>query len=166
IPLVPGYIQPSFNLPAKASSVRILSSTMSMQGGNLYPATIVQGAVMTAYVNYGATMLLCAAGGGEFLTPVEKKFVIPVLQALTLELVQYMKGALNSNGPDNSKLAEVIETAAFWEAQALIVGKMLVNIGVQGTLRSLAEGIAADITIGVAEDCIPVVGQIGQALSI
>ena len=42
IPTAPGFIQPSFNVPASATTVRILSSTLSFQGGNTYPETVLQ----------------------------------------------------------------------------------------------------------------------------
>src|SRR4029077_14877543 len=98
IPTAPGFIQPSFNVPQKATMVRILSSTMSFQSGNAYPDTVLPGAIMTGVFNYGVTAMLSALGSAPLIPALYKVVVIPFLQALTLELINAINTALNPNG--------------------------------------------------------------------
>lgn len=164
IPTAPGFIQPSFNVPAKARTVRILSSTLSFQGGNNYPETVLHGAIMTGVFNYGVTALLCALGSGPLIPALYKIVVVPFLQALTLELITIINAALNPNG-DKSLVGQLI-TPTFWENQALVIAKVLVSVGASQAMKALVGFIAGAITEGAAEDAIPVAGEIMQAISI
>jgi len=164
IPTAPGFIQPSFNVPAKARTVRILSSTMSFQDGKDYPDTVLQGAIMTGVFNYGATAMLCALGSGPLIPAMYKTVVIPFLQALTRELITIISTALNANSP--ASLIGLLGTPGFWESQALVVAKVLVSVGASQAMKALVGFIAGAITEGAAEDAIPVAGQIMQAISI
>ncbi|MBS1831181.1 MAG: hypothetical protein JST65_00630 [Acidobacteria bacterium] len=164
IPTAPGFIQPSFTVPASASTVRILSSTLSFQGGNTYPETVLPGAIMTGVFNYGVTAMLAAAGGGNFIPALYKVVVIPFLQTLTLELITIISNALNPSSPGS--LVGMLLTPGFWEGQALVVAKVLVTKAVGDGMKALVAWIFATITEGVAEDAIPVAGEIMQALSI
>ena len=164
IPTAPGFIQPSFNVPLKATKVRILSSTMSFQGGNAYPDTVLQGAIMTGVFNYGATAMLAALGSATLIPALYKSVVIPFLQALTLELIALFNTELNPQGDD--PLVDQLSTPTFWINQALIVAKVLVTAGVSEARKALVGFIAEAITAGAAEDAIPVAGQIMQAISI
>ncbi|MEJ7685962.1 MAG: hypothetical protein WKG52_02575 [Variovorax sp.] len=162
IPVAAGTFQAAFNVPASAHTVRVLSSTMSFQGGNLYPATVVPGAVMTGIVNYGITMMLCALGAGTLIPAMYKAVIIPVAQALALELVKILSDAINGG----KSLDDQISTAAYWEAQGLLLAKVLVTREASATVKSLVEWVVAEATAGAVEDSIPVVGQILQAISI
>lgn len=164
IPTAPGFIQPSFTVPASATTVRILSSTLSFQGGNTYSETVLPGAIMTGVFNYGVTALLAAAGGGTFIPALYKAVVIPFLQTLTLELITIISTALNPSSPGS--LVGLLLTPGFWEGQALVVAKMLVTKGVGDGMKALVAWIWGQITEGAAEDAIPVAGEIMQALSI
>lgn len=164
IPVAPGYITPKFTVPAGATSVRVLSSTLSMQANNIYPATVVPGAVMTGVFNYGVTALMCAMGAGKFVGPALKAVVVPFMQALTLELVSAISLAL-APGADGS-LIGVISKPAFWTAQAFVVAKMLVNVAASGATKALVAYIAAAATEGAAEDAVPLAGQISMAVSL
>jgi len=164
IPTAPGFIQPSFNVPEKTTRVRVLSSTMSFQGGNAYPDTVLQGAIMTGVFNYGVTAMLSALGSATLIPALYKGVVIPFLQALTLELIFTINRYLNPNG--DFPLIGQLDTAAFWEKQALIVAKLMVTAGASTAMKALVGFIAAAITEGAAEDAIPVAGQIMQAISI
>lgn len=164
IPTAPGFIQPSFAVPASATTVRILSSTLSFQGGNTYPETVLPGAIMTGVFNYGVTALLAAAGGGSFIPALYKAVVIPFLQTLTLELITIISTALNPSSPGS--LVGLLLTPGFWEGQALVVAKMLVTKGVGDGMKALVAWIWGQIGEGAAEDAIPVAGEIMQALSI
>jgi hypothetical protein len=138
IPTAPGFIQPSFNVPASASTVRVF--------------------------NYGVTALLCAAGSGPLLPALYKAVIIPFLQALTLELITIISTALNPDSPGS--LVGMLITPGFWEGQALVVAKVLVTTAVGKGMKALVGWIAGAITEGVAEDAIPVAGEIMQAISI
>lgn len=164
IPTAPGFIQPSFTVPASATTVRILSSTLSFQGGNTYPETVLQGAIMTGVFNYGVTALLCAAGSGPLIPALYKAVIIPFLQTLTLELITIISNALNPSNPGS--LVGMLITPGFWEGQALVVAKMLVTTAVGQGMKALVGWVAGAITEGVAEDSIPVAGEIMQAISI
>jgi hypothetical protein len=164
IPIAPGFIQPSFNVPEQATTVRILSSTLSFQGGNTYPDTVLQGAIMTGVFNYGVTAMLAALGSSTLIPALYKVVVIPFVQALTRELIAAIEAALNPNG-DHS-LVDMLSTPGFWEKQALIVAKVLVTAGTSAAMRALVGFIAAAITEGAAEDAVPVAGQIMMAISI
>ena len=164
IPIAPGFIQPSFNVPAKATMVRVLSSTMSFQGGNTYPETVLQGAIMTGVFNYGVTAMMAALGSGILIPALYKAVVIPFLQALTRELIAIIGSALNPNG-DKSLVGQLI-TPGFWESQALVVAKLLVSVGASAALKALVGFVAGAITEGAAEDAIPVAGQILEAISV
>jgi hypothetical protein len=164
IPTAPGFIQPSFTVPASATTVRILSSTMSFQGGNIYPETVLQGAIMTGVFNYGVTAMLAAAGGGTFIPAMYKAVVIPFLQALTLELMTIISNALNPSSPGS--LVGMLITPGFWEGQALVVAKTLVTTAVSQGMKALVAWIWGMIGEGAAEDAIPVAGEIMQAISI
>ena len=161
IPTAPNFIHPSFNVPQKATKVRILSSTMSFQGGNAYPDTVVQGAVMTGVFNYGATVMLAALGAAAQIPGLFSTVVVPFVQALTVELVNFINGALNPSGD-----SLVFTTAAYWENQALIVAKLLVTVGTTQATKALFTYIAGASVEGAAEDAIPVVGQMMMAISI
>jgi hypothetical protein len=164
IPTAPGFIQPSFTVPASATTVRILSSTLSFQGGNTYPETVLPGAIMTGVFNYGVTALLAAAGGGSFIPALYKAVVIPFLQTLTLELITIISTALNPSSPGS--LVGMLITPGFWEGQALVVAKVLVTKGVGDGMKALVAWIWGQIGQDAAEDAIPVAGEIMQALSI
>jgi hypothetical protein len=164
IPTAPGFIQPSFNVPQKATTVRILSSTLSFQGGNIYPETVLPGAIMTGVFNYGVTAMLAAAGGGSFIPALYKQVVIPFLQTLTLELITIISNALNPSSPGS--LVGLLITPGFWIGQALVVAKVLVTKAVGDGMKALVAWIFASITEGVAEDSVPVAGEIMQAISI
>ncbi|MEO7335025.1 MAG: hypothetical protein ABIV63_00460, partial [Caldimonas sp.] len=164
IPTAPGFIQPAFDVPQRATMVRILSSTMSFQGGNAYPDTVLQGAIMTGVFSYGVTALLSAVGGAAWIGPIYKAVVNRFLQALTLELVTTINKLLNPNG-DKPIVGQLL-TAGFWENQALVVAKLLVTAGAGGAMAALAGLIATAITEGAAEDAVPVAGQVLQAISI
>lgn len=164
IPTAPGFIQPSFNVPQKATTVRILSSTMSFQGGNTYPETVLPGAIMTGVFNYGVTAMLAAAGGVSFIPAMYKVVVIPFLQTLTLELITIISNALNPSNPGS--LVGMLITPGFWEGQALVVAKVLVTQGVGQGVKALVAWLWLQIGEGTAEDAIPVAGEIMQAISI
>ncbi len=164
IPTAPGFIQPSFNVPQKATTVRILSSTLSFQGGNTYPETVLPGAILTGVFNYGVTALLAAAGGGSFIPAMYKVVVIPFLQTLTLELITIISTALNPSSPGS--LVGMLITPGFWEGQALVVAKVLVTKGVGDGMKALVAWLWGQIGEDTAEDAIPVAGEIMQALSI
>ena len=164
IPTAPGFLQPSFNVPASASTVRILSSGLSYQGGNTYPETVLPGAIMTGVFNYGVTALLAAVGGGLFTAALWKEVVIPFARPLVLELITIINGSLNPNG--NKPLVSQLISPGFWEEQALVVAKTLVTQGVGEGVNALVEYIAAQVTEGAAEDAVPVAGEIMEAVSI
>ncbi len=164
IPAAPGFIQPSFNVPAKASTVRILSSGLSFQGGNVYPETVLQGAIMTGVFNYGVTALLAAAGSGPLIPALWKAVVIPLARTIVLELITVISTALNPSSPGS--LVGQLSSPGFWISQALVLAKTLVTQAVTSGLKALVGWIAGAITEGVAEDAIPVAGEIMQAISI
>ncbi|MES2787571.1 MAG: hypothetical protein V4684_19050 [Pseudomonadota bacterium] len=159
IPVTPAYSQPAFTVPASASTVRVLSSTMSMQGGNVYPETVLNGAVMTGLFNYGVTALLAAAGGSSFFSAITRRASVLGLQAIALELATLITARLGPGKIDMS-------SSKFWVGQALVLAKVLVAAVVGGKLAELAAEIALAISAGVAEDSIPVAGQIMQGVSI
>lgn len=165
IPTAPGFIQPSFNVPARATKVRILSSTMSFQGGNAYPDTVLQGAIMTGVFSYGATTMLAALGGATLIPAMYKQVVMPFLQALTGELIAFINAALNPNG-DHSNLISMLLAPGFLMNEALVLGKVLVSTATSVSMRALVGFMAAAVSEGAAEDAVPVVGQVMQALSI
>ncbi|MEO9103247.1 MAG: hypothetical protein ABI212_08015 [Burkholderiaceae bacterium] len=162
IPVAPGFATPSFKVPEQASTVRILSSGLSFQGGNVYQDTVVPGAVMTGLINYGMTTILAAAGGAQWESPLLKAQVIPVMQGLALEYVAVLGSAL----PSTQTLVEQMGTPQFWEKQGLIVGKLLVTVGTGVLLKNLVTALVVDITESTAEDSVPVVGQVMQAISV
>lgn len=162
IPVAPGLATPSFKMPTSASTVRILSSGLSFQGGNTYKDTVLPGAFMTVLVNYGMTTMLAAAGGAKWESPLLKAWVIPAAQALALEVATLMGGAVQGAGPIEDQMG----TAAFWEKQGVIAGKLLATVGAGLYLKSLVTQLVIDITESTAEDSIPVVGQVMQAISI
>lgn len=164
IPTWPGFVQPSFNLPARASTVRILCSGLSFQGGNNYRDTVVQGAMMTGVFNYGVTSLLAAAGAGLLTSALWKTIVIPFGRPLALELVALLNNAINPNG--DKPLVDELLTPGFWETQGLIVAKIFVTKGTGVAVKALVDYIIPAITEGVAEDAVPLAGQIMQAVSI
>ena len=164
IPAAPGFIQPSFNVPTAASTVRILSSGLSYQRGNTYPDTVLHGAIMTGVFNYGITALLAAAGAGPFIPALWKVVVIPLAQTIVLELITIINAQLNPNG--DKSLVGQLSTPGFWIGQALVVGKMIVNLAAGPGLKALVTWIFGALTEAVAEDSVPVVGQIMQAVSI
>lgn len=165
IPIAPGFIQPSFNVPAGATQVRVLSSTLSFQGGNTYSDTVLQGAIMTGVFNYGVTAMLAAAGSGFLIPAMYKAVVVPFLQTLAAELIDIINTALNPNG-DPKSLVGLLSTPGFWVNQALVVAKVLVTTVTSKALGELVAFIYAGIGEGTAEDAVPVAGEIMEALSI
>jgi hypothetical protein len=162
IPVIPGTFQVVFDVPQKADTVRVLSSTLSLQSGNVYPDTTVPGAVMTGIVNYGLTMMLAAVGAGPVVPAMYKIVVVPVARALSLELVKMLSDAINNGAP----LSKQIDTADFWGTQALILAKALITQVATENIKALVEWVVGAITEAFAEDAIPVVGQIMQAISV
>ncbi len=165
IPTAPGFIQPSFNVPEKATTVRILSSTLSFQGGNNYSETVLQGAIMTGVFNYGVTTMLAALGSATLIPALYKSVVMPFLQALTGELITIINTALNPNG-DKSNLIAILLSPSFLMNQALIIAKVLVSAGTSAAMKALVGFVGGAITEGAAEDAVPVAGEILQAISI
>lgn len=164
IPTAPSFIQPVFTVPERASTVRILSSTMSTQGGNTYPDTVVGASIMTGVFNYGVTALLAAAGGGPFIPAMYKAVVLPLAQILVSELTTIISASLANNNPGN--LVGLLSTPNFWIGQSLVLAKLIVTQSVGTGVKALAAWIAGQITLGVAEDSVPLAGQIMQAVSI
>ena len=162
IPVLPGTFQIVLNVPQKADTVRVLSSTLSLQGGNAYPDTIAPGAVMTGIVNYGLTSMLAAVGAGNLVPAMYKVVVVPVAQALSLELMKLLSDALNNGAP----LSQQFSSAKFWEQQALILAKVLITRIATENIQALVEFVVGAITTAAAEDSIPVVGQIMEAISV
>lgn len=164
IPTAPGFIQPSFNVPARATTVRMLSSTMSFQGGNSYADTVLQGAIMTGVFNYGVTTMLAALGSATLIPALYKQVVMPFLQALTKELIVLFNTEMNPHGDD--PIVDQLSTPSFWISQALIVAKVLVSTGTSLAMKALVGFVGGAITEGAAEDAVPVAGEILQAISI
>ncbi len=165
ITVAPGFTQPSFNVPAAASTVRILSSGLSFEGGNTYPETVLAGAIMTGIFNYGITVLLAALGGASLLPAMYKAVVIPVMQTLALELTAMVNAALNPNG-DPVRLVSQFATAGFWEQQAATLAKALLNVAAGVDTKALMEWVFAEASEAAVQDSVPVVGQAMQAVSI
>jgi hypothetical protein len=162
IPVLPGTFQIVLNVPQKADTVRVLSSTLSFQGGNAYPDTVAPGAVMTGIVNYGLTSMLAAVGAGNLVPAMYKVVVVPVAQALSLELIKLLSDAINNGAP----ISQQLDSAKFWEQQALILAKVLITRVATENVKALVEFVVGAITAAAAEDSIPVVGQIMQAISV
>lgn len=164
IPVWPGFIQPSFNVPAAAAQVRVLSSTLSFQGGNTYSDTVLQGAIMTGVFNYGVTAMLSALGSGPLIPALYKVVIVPFMQALVNELIVIIDTALNPNG--DKPLLDQLITPDFWVNQALIIAKTLLTVGLSKAMNKLVGFIAGAISEGAAEGAVPVAGEIMQAISI
>lgn len=167
IPTAPGFIQPAFNVPSVASTVRILSSTMSMQSNQAYEdiAPAAAGAVMTGIFSYGATTLLCASGAATLLPSLYAGVIQPALSTLTAEIISFISKAFNPNG--SKLLNDVLKTAQFWETQAVLVAKILTTKFLVGpAVNKLVTWFIGAISEGVAEDSIPVAGEMMEAISI
>jgi hypothetical protein len=162
IPVAPGFIQPSFTVPEKATTVRILASGLSFEGGNAYPQTVLPGAIMTGIFNYGVTVLLCAAGAAVALNGLSKA-IVPGLQFLAQEMVAIMSAALN---PNNGDLIAQMGTAGFWESQALVLAKTLLSSAAGPYVKSMVVYVIAAITEASFEDSIPLAGAIMLGVSI
>ena len=166
IPVAPSYAQPSFTVPEMANTVRILSSGLSFQGGNTYPQTVLAGALMTGFINYGVTALLCGLGAASFLGGLQMSVAAPTMfRVLTLEIITAVNAALNPNG-DTKALVNLLASPGFWIGQALVLAKTLVTEGSSDALKSLLAKILTAIVEGEIEDSLPIVGQVMQAISI
>ncbi len=160
IPIFPGFIDSSFNLPASASTVRILASGIGA-GANNYPDTLACGEIMTGIINYGVTALMCAAGAAGTYSAILRGAVLPVANILAQELIAVVTAAISGHG---------LYTPGFWEAQGLAVAKIILTFigqGVQTTyIKALVAAIVGAVTEGTAEDCAPIVGWIMLGISI
>ena len=164
IPVAPGFAQPAFNMPEHATSVRIFSSGLSFQRGNSHPETVLQGAIMTGIFNYGMTALLAAAGAAPAINDLWRKVVVPLAQTLALEIVTVINSGLNPNG-DSSLIGQLL-TPAYWIGQSLVLAKMIITKGVGMATTALVNWVVESIGMAVAEDSIPIAGQIAMGISI
>ena len=160
IPTWPGFITPSFTVPASTGTVRILASGIG-SGSDNYPDTLLAGEVMTGIINYGVTALLCAAGAAAAFSGIMKLVVVPVASAMAQELVALLSSALSGNGP---------YSAGYWKAQGLALAKFLLTFiagKVVGKLvGKLVGAIVAASAEGIAEDAIPIAGWIMLGISL
>ena len=159
IPTWAGTLAANFNVPASASTVRILASGIGA-GSNNYPDTVLMGEVMTGIISYGVTSALCAAGAAAALSGV-MAVANPILNALAQELVAAISAAINGHG---------IYTTGFWQETGLALAKFICWF-VSGRALSIAIGklvgaVVGATTEGAAEDAIPIVGWIMFGISI
>lgn len=158
IPYLPGFVDPSLNVPASAHTVRFLSAGLSYDSSP--PPTngiCTPGIVMTALVNYGVTALLAGAGGAAGLSVLMKNVVVPLLVPIAQELVLLTTDLIDGKG---------LNTPGFWEGQGLAVMKYLLGAGAGAAVGQMVAAIAGDITVSVLEDEIPVAGLIMLAISV
>lgn len=157
VPTWPGFVTPSFNVPASAHTVRILASGLGT-GSNDHPDTLLVGAVMTGIINYGVTSLLCAAGAAAAWSVLAKTVIVPLASVMAQEFVALFSAGLNGQN---------YYTAGFWLGQALAFAKLLLSNGVVGpAVGKLVAAIILAITEGVLEDAIPIVGWIMFGISV
>ena len=160
IPTWPGYITPSFTVPASAHAVRTLASGIG-SGSNNYSDTLIYGEVLTGIVNYGVTALMCAAGAAATFSVIMKTLVVPVCTPLAIELGTLLQAAVSGNG---------IYTPGFWKAQGLGLAKYICTViaggAVSALVTRLAAGIVAATGEAAAEDAIPIAGWIMLGISL
>jgi len=155
IPTWPGFTTSSFNVPASASTVRILASGIGTGASN-YPGTLEPGAAMTGIVNYGITSLLCAIGAAGSVGLIMKElaqFASPLAQ----ELIVYFASDFN---------IENESYGSYFEAQALALVKAIIQRDVGVLLKKLVELIVPVTAEAVAEDSIPIAGWILLGISV
>jgi len=155
IPTWPGYITPSFNVPASARTVRILASGIG-SGSSNYPDTLLPGEFMTAIVSYGTTAVLCAIGAAAALSAVMKT-VVSIARPLAQELVVLLSAAVSGTHQ---------YSPAWWKAQGLGLAKFLITRDVGIYVKQLVEAIVPASAEAVAEDSIPIAGWILLGISV
>jgi hypothetical protein len=163
IPTAPGYLLPSFRLPANVDQVRVLSGGLAFSGANTYPQTVLAGAIMTGIFNYGVTSFMAAAGAGGTFSLVMKEAVVPVARVLAPELIAFISAELKKTGQD---LVDLLLSAAFWESQLVLIAKLLTTKAAGAAVEKLVAVLTADLTEAVLEDSIPLAGWIMLGVSI
>ena len=144
----------TFNKPAKATTVRILTGGLGA-GSDTYPDTTSAGIGMTAFFCYGVTALCGAAGAGAKY-PLVIEAIATSLDKIANALATALVDDLSGSTP---------ATAQFWSDEALSIAVTI--IGTQGVtvLSTMIGLIGLIITESEVEKAVPIIGIVSQVIS-
>jgi len=163
IPVASSAATVGFNLPPNTTTVRVFASGPALlllggvdpndptTWGDWFP-----GAACTLIINYGVTIVLMVAGVCEDLSLIQKAALI-VAPAIAKSLTALLSDELRDKD---------FSTPDVWRDVAVSIGKSLLQTLLNKRSAQLLALITSAVAEGVAEDCIPVVGQIVLGISL
>jgi hypothetical protein len=163
IPVASSKATVGFNLPPNTTTVRVFASGPALlllggvdpndptTWGDWFP-----GAACTLILNYGVTTILMVAGVCEDLSLIQKAALI-VAPAIAKSLTAVLSDELRNKD---------FSTPDVWRDVAVSIGKSLLQTLLNKRSAQLLALITSAVAEGVAEDCIPVVGQIVLGISL
>lgn len=144
-------------VPSEALKVRLMAGGLG-GGSNNFPGTVVNGAVLTVFINYGCTLFFAALGAAELLGQLEVA-AAPVLEVLAEELTQILTSIENG---------EFAISADFWREQGItIVETIAERLISEGGSEALAAviGVFTEAAAEAVAETLPVIGQIFEGIS-
>jgi hypothetical protein len=163
IPVASSAATVGFNLPPNTTTVRVFASgpALLVLGGvdPNDPTTWgdwLPGAACTLIINYGVTIVLMVAGACEDLSLIQKAALI-VAPAIAKSLTAVLSDELRDKD---------FSTPDVWRDVAVSIGKSLLQTLLNKRSAQLLALITSAVAEGVAEDCIPIAGQIALGISL
>ena len=163
IPVASSKATVGFDLPPNTTTVRVFASGPALlllggvdpndptTWGDWFP-----GAACTLILNYGVTLVLMVAGACEDLSLIQKAALV-VAPAIAKSLTTLLSDELRNKD---------FSTPDVWRDVAVSIGKSLLQTLLNKRSAQLLALITSAVAEGVAEDCIPVVGQIVLGISL
>jgi hypothetical protein len=163
VPVASSKATAGFNLPPNTTTVRVFASGPALlllggvdpndptTWGDWFP-----GAACTLSLNYGVTTILMVAGVCEDLSLIQKAALI-VAPAIAKSLTAVLSDELRNKD---------FSTPDVWRDVAVSIGKSLLQTLLNKRSAQLLALITSAVAEGVAEDCVPVVGQIVLGISL
>ncbi len=163
IPVAASAATIGFNMPSTATTVRVFASGPSLRVlGGVDPddpetwGDWLPGMATTLILNYGLTLMLMVAGASSSLSAVQKA-ALPLGPAIAAGLATLISDELRNQ--DFSK-------PDVWQGVALAMLKAFLGALVSKRLAQLVALIVVAIAEAVAEDSVPLVGQVLLGISL
>jgi len=163
IPVASSSATVGFNLPPNTTTVRVFASGPALlilggvdpndptTWGDWFP-----GAACTLIFNYGVTLILMVAGACDELSLIQQAAIL-VAPAIAKSLTALLSDELRDKD---------FSTPDVWRDVAVSIGKSLLQSLLNKRSAQLLALITSAVAEGIAEDCIPIVGQIALGISL
>lgn len=145
-------------VPEEATTVRLMAGGLGT-GSNNFPPTVIVGAILTVFFNYGCTLFFAALGAAELMGQLES-VAKDVLEPLAEELVAIFEGIANGEFP---------LSADFWREQGIIfvetIAEHILSEGLTELLKPIVGVFVEAAGQEAVEAALPIVGEIFEAAS-